>query len=59
MNTETLSGHLGIVRKAKGQMEFNISGNVKDSKKGYYKNITDKRKTKENVNPLSTRWENW
>lgn len=59
MNTEALSEHLGMLRKAKGQMEFNLSRNVKDSKKDYYKNITDKRKMRENVDPLSTRWENW
>ena len=31
---------------------MNLSGDVKDNKKGFFKYITSKQKTKENVGPL-------
>jgi len=46
-------------RKAKAQTEFNLSRDVKVNKKGYCKYITDKRNTRENVDPLSTRQGAW
>lgn len=39
-------------------MKFQLSSDVKDKKKGYYKNITDKN-TRENVDPLATRQRIW
>ena len=39
------------VRKAKVQIKLNLGRDVKD-KKGFYKHIGDKKKTKENVSPL-------
>ncbi|KAK4829028.1 hypothetical protein QYF61_001803 [Mycteria americana] len=40
------------VRKAKAQMELNLARDNKDNKKGFYKYVGDKRKTRENVGPL-------
>ncbi|KAJ7413016.1 hypothetical protein WISP_93575 [Willisornis vidua] len=39
-------------RKAKAHLEFSLTTSIKDSKKGFYKYISSKRKTKENVGPL-------
>ncbi|GAB0209948.1 mitochondrial enolase superfamily member 1 [Grus japonensis] len=39
-------------RKAKAHLELNLAGEVKDSKKGFFKYIGSKRKTRENVGPL-------
>ena len=40
------------VRVAKTQSELHLSRYIKDNKKGSYKYIGDKRKTRENVGPL-------
>ncbi|KAJ7408217.1 hypothetical protein BTVI_60447 [Pitangus sulphuratus] len=42
-------------RKAKACLELNLSKNVKDNKKGFFKYINNKRKTKDNVGPLLSR----
>ncbi|GAB0206434.1 mitochondrial enolase superfamily member 1 [Grus japonensis] len=39
-------------RKAKAQLELNLAKDVKDNKKGFFKYISSKRKTRENVGPL-------
>ncbi|GAB0209695.1 mitochondrial enolase superfamily member 1 [Grus japonensis] len=39
-------------RKAKAHLELNLAGDVKDNKKGFFKYISSKRKTRENVGPL-------
>ncbi|GAB0206587.1 hypothetical protein GRJ2_003124300 [Grus japonensis] len=39
-------------RKAKAQLELNLARDVKDKKKGFFKYISSKRKTKENVGTL-------
>ncbi|GAB0183976.1 mitochondrial enolase superfamily member 1 [Grus japonensis] len=39
-------------RKARAHLELNLSGDVKDNKKGFFKYISSKRKTRENVGPL-------
>jgi len=40
------------MRKAKVHLELNLARDVKDNKKGFFKYINSKRKTKENVGPL-------
>ncbi|GAB0183643.1 mitochondrial enolase superfamily member 1 [Grus japonensis] len=52
-------GHLAIVsvrrdatRKAKAHLELNLARDVKDNKKDFFKYISSKRKTRENVGPL-------
>ncbi|GAB0182057.1 mitochondrial enolase superfamily member 1 [Grus japonensis] len=40
------------MRKAKAQLELKLSRNIKDNKKGFFKYISSKRKTRENVSPL-------
>lgn len=40
------------IRKAKAQMELNLSRNAKDIKKGFYRYIGDKKKSRENMGPL-------
>lgn len=40
------------VSKAKAQVELNLSRDIKDSKKSYYKYVSDKRKTREKEVPL-------
>ncbi|GAB0209397.1 mitochondrial enolase superfamily member 1 [Grus japonensis] len=39
-------------RKAKAHLELNLAMDVKDNKKGFFKYISSKRKTRENVGPL-------
>ncbi|GAB0209872.1 mitochondrial enolase superfamily member 1 [Grus japonensis] len=39
-------------RKAKAHLELKLAGDVKDNKKGFFKYISSKRKTRENVGPL-------
>jgi len=39
-------------RKAKVHLELNLARNVKDNKKGFFKYISSKWKTRENVGPL-------
>lgn len=43
------------MKKAKAQMEFQLSRDIKHNKKGYYKYFTDKKTNVENVDPLATR----
>jgi len=40
------------VRKAKALTELNLSRDVKGTKKSFYRYVSDKRKTRENVVPL-------
>ena len=40
------------VRKAKALIELNLARDVKGNKKSFYRYISDKRKTRENVGPL-------
>jgi len=40
------------MRKAKVHLELNLARDVKDKKKGFFKYISSKRKTRENVRPL-------
>ena len=40
------------MRKAKTQMEMNVAKDVKDTKKGFCKYISNKQKTSKNVDPL-------
>ena len=42
----------GQVRKAKALIELNLARDVKGNKKNFYRYISDKRKTRENVGPL-------
>ncbi|GAB0207763.1 hypothetical protein GRJ2_003242000 [Grus japonensis] len=42
----------GATRKAKAHLELNLAGEVKDNKKGFFKYISSKRTTRENVGPL-------
>ncbi|GAB0204618.1 mitochondrial enolase superfamily member 1 [Grus japonensis] len=39
-------------RKAKAHLELNLARDVKDNKKGFFKYISSKRKTRKNVGPL-------
>jgi len=39
-------------RKAKVHLELNLPRDVKDNSKGFFKYISSKRKTRENVGPL-------
>uniref|UniRef100_A0A8B9PGQ4 Reverse transcriptase domain-containing protein n=1 Tax=Apteryx owenii TaxID=8824 RepID=A0A8B9PGQ4_APTOW len=41
-----------VTRKAKARLELNLARDVKDNKKGFFKYISSKRKTRENVGPL-------
>ena len=45
------------VRKAKGQMELNLTRDVKNNKKEFYRYIGRRKQTKESVPPLIN--ENW
>ncbi|GAB0188257.1 mitochondrial enolase superfamily member 1 [Grus japonensis] len=40
------------VRKAKALIELNLARDVKDNKKSFYRYVSDKRTTRENVGPL-------
>ena len=40
------------VRKVKDLIELNLSRDVKGNKKSFYRYVSDKRKTRENVGPL-------
>ncbi|GAB0175874.1 mitochondrial enolase superfamily member 1 [Grus japonensis] len=40
------------VRKAKALIEVSLAGDVKDNKKSFYRYVSDKRRTRENVGPL-------
>lgn len=39
------------VRKTKAHLELNLERDVKSNKKGFYRYIDSKKKTKENVGP--------
>ena len=39
-------------RKAKARLELNLAKVIKDNKKGFFKYVNSKRKTRENVGPL-------
>ncbi|GAB0208357.1 mitochondrial enolase superfamily member 1 [Grus japonensis] len=43
---------MDATRKTKAHLELNLAGDVKDNKKGFFKYISSKRKTRENVGPL-------
>ncbi|GAB0207699.1 mitochondrial enolase superfamily member 1 [Grus japonensis] len=45
-------GTRDATRKAKAHLELNLARDVKDNKKGFFKYISSKRKTRENVGPL-------
>ncbi|GAB0208353.1 mitochondrial enolase superfamily member 1 [Grus japonensis] len=50
---ETVQAARDQVRKAKALMiELNLARDVKDNKKGFYRYVRDKRRTRENVGPL-------
>ncbi|KFQ42673.1 hypothetical protein N333_13609, partial [Nestor notabilis] len=40
------------VRKAKAQLELNVARDVKENRKGFYRYVANKRKTRDNVGPL-------
>lgn len=40
------------MRKAKASLEFNLVRDVKDNKKGFYRCVSNERKTRENTGPL-------
>ncbi|KFQ43546.1 hypothetical protein N333_06642, partial [Nestor notabilis] len=40
------------VRKAKAQLELNLARDVKNNRKGFYRYVTNKRQTRDNVGPL-------
>ena len=43
---------MDATRKAKAWLELKLARDVKDNKKGFYKYVNSKRKTRENVGPL-------
>ncbi|GAB0176214.1 hypothetical protein GRJ2_000086600 [Grus japonensis] len=49
---ETVQAARDQVGKAKALIEFNLARDVKGNKKSFYRYISDKRKTRENVGPL-------
>ncbi|GAB0193583.1 mitochondrial enolase superfamily member 1 [Grus japonensis] len=49
---ETVRAARNQVKKAKALIELNLARNVKDNKKSFYRYISDKRKTRENVGSL-------
>ncbi|PKU27671.1 hypothetical protein llap_22025 [Limosa lapponica baueri] len=40
------------VRKAKAEIELNLARDIEGNKKNFYRYVSDKRKTRENVGPL-------
>ncbi|PKU45794.1 hypothetical protein llap_3880 [Limosa lapponica baueri] len=42
----------GHVKKAKAQIKLSLARDIKDNKKSFYRYVSDKRKTRENVSPL-------
>jgi len=40
------------MRKAEAHLELNLASDVKDNKKGFFRYISSKRKTRDNVGPL-------
>ncbi|GAB0209035.1 mitochondrial enolase superfamily member 1 [Grus japonensis] len=49
---ETVRAVRDQVRKAKALTELNLARDVKDNKKSFYRYVSDKRRTRENVGPL-------
>ncbi|GAB0186720.1 mitochondrial enolase superfamily member 1 [Grus japonensis] len=49
---ETVRAARDQVRKAKALIEINLARDVKDNKKSFYRYVSDKRRTRENVGPL-------
>ncbi|GAB0199287.1 mitochondrial enolase superfamily member 1 [Grus japonensis] len=49
---ETVQAARDQVRKAKSLIEISLAGDVKDNKKSFYRYVSDKRRTRENVGPL-------
>ncbi|GAB0202862.1 hypothetical protein GRJ2_002751800 [Grus japonensis] len=49
---ETVQASRDQVRKAKALTELNLARDIKGNKKSFYRHVSDKRKTRENVGPL-------
>ncbi|GAB0204961.1 mitochondrial enolase superfamily member 1 [Grus japonensis] len=49
---ETVRAARDQVRKVKALIELNLARDVKDNKKSFYRYVSDKRRTRENVSPL-------
>ncbi|GAB0205898.1 mitochondrial enolase superfamily member 1 [Grus japonensis] len=49
---ETVHAAREQVRKAKALIEISLARDVKDTKKSFYRYVSDKRRTRENVGPL-------
>ncbi|GAB0203482.1 hypothetical protein GRJ2_002813800 [Grus japonensis] len=49
---ETVQAAREQVRKAKALIEISLARDVKDNKKSFYRYVSDKRRTRENVGPL-------
>ncbi|GAB0197153.1 mitochondrial enolase superfamily member 1 [Grus japonensis] len=49
---ETIRAAREQVRKAKALIEISLARDVKDNKKSFYRYVSDKRRTRENVGPL-------
>ncbi|GAB0209810.1 mitochondrial enolase superfamily member 1 [Grus japonensis] len=49
---ETVRAARDQVRKAKALIELNLARDVKDNKKSFYRYVSEKRRTRENVGPL-------
>ncbi|GAB0177134.1 mitochondrial enolase superfamily member 1 [Grus japonensis] len=49
---ETVQAARDQVRKAKALIEISLDRDVKDNKKSFYRYVSDKRRTRENVGPL-------
>ncbi|GAB0207578.1 mitochondrial enolase superfamily member 1 [Grus japonensis] len=49
---ETVQAARDQVRNAKALTELNLARDVKDNKKSFYRYVSDKRRTRENVGPL-------
>ncbi|GAB0177491.1 hypothetical protein GRJ2_000214400 [Grus japonensis] len=49
---ETVQAAGEQVRKAKALIEISLARDVKDNKKSFYRYVSDKRRTRENVGPL-------
>ncbi|GAB0177815.1 mitochondrial enolase superfamily member 1 [Grus japonensis] len=49
---ETVQAARDQVRKAKALIEISLARDVRDNKKSFYRYVSDKRRTRENVGPL-------
>ncbi|GAB0187270.1 mitochondrial enolase superfamily member 1 [Grus japonensis] len=49
---QTVQAARGQVRKAKALTEISLARDVKDNKKSFYRYVSEKRRTRENVGPL-------